>query len=563
MVERHASRRGFLKAAAGVTAGTMIGGRLSAAPADTRIDRQRDDHAGHRARMEHLQGRRRTHLRRRCGVEALHRLPARQAAGVRRRRPRPRRHSLRPLRRRRLAGPRRACAGTELGAEAGDRRHPRPGRRLLRHDLRVHAARGGHGADGLLRPRPAAAGGRHRGAGSWCSRRPPIRSRPTPAPSSTTSPSPITPGARPANGTRCSCRRPPASPVRTTRAGSGASSTSSPPSASRGRPQASSWSTTSRRVPPSGSPSAASTRRTARRGSGPATSTAPRSRSTASTAAKVLADARAGKTATLTLTARFQRDTGRAFVAYLPGRDYGTDKDEQVLLATHYRRDVAHRGEWRPRHARHHVVLQPHAARGAPAHARLLLRLPPLHAGRRAELAAIRLLHDASGEGSGRSWRRSAWSTWAGARPSRPVRAATTTCTRPRRPGMAGSSPACSTSYNNNIWLVEAIARAATDNGWPRVDVKTGFTEPGVNGGLQGLVKSPMNKGRAYRIPGVGLAGDWPGGWTQTFAQIDTEGRAARLRQGLFRPAGRRPLADRGRTDAGAARGDRPRLGRA
>jgi hypothetical protein len=32
-----------------------------------------------------------------------------------------------------------------------------------------------------------------------------------------------------------------------------------------------------------------------------------------------------------------------------------------------------------------------------------------------------------------------------------------------------------------------------------------------------------MNKGRHYRIPGIGLAGDWPGGWTQTYAQLDTE----------------------------------------
>ncbi|HEY7391265.1 MAG TPA: hypothetical protein VH640_22305, partial [Bryobacteraceae bacterium] len=77
--------------------------------------------------------------------------------------------------------------------------------------------------------------------------------------------------------------------------------------------------------------------------------------------------------------------------------------------------------------------------------------------------------------------------------------------------------------HNNNIWLVEAIARAATDNHWPRVDVKSGNTGLGVNGGFQGTVKSPMNKGRAYGIPGVGLAGDWPGGWTQTYAQVDTE----------------------------------------
>src|SRR5438128_6518190 len=77
--------------------------------------------------------------------------------------------------------------------------------------------------------------------------------------------------------------------------------------------------------------------------------------------------------------------------------------------------------------------------------------------------------------------------------------------------------------YNNNIWLVEAIARAATDNHWPRVAVKAGNVAPGINDGFQGTVKSPMNKGRAYGIPGIGLAGDWPGGWTQTYAQLDTE----------------------------------------
>jgi hypothetical protein len=49
----------------------------------------------------------------------------------------------------------------------------------------------------------------------------------------------------------------------------------------------------------------------------------------------VLVDAKAGKTATLTLSARFQRDVGKAIIAYLPGKNYGTPLDEQVLLATH------------------------------------------------------------------------------------------------------------------------------------------------------------------------------------------------------------------------------------
>jgi hypothetical protein len=88
--------------------------------------------------------------------------------------------------------------------------------------------------------------------------------------------------------------------------------------------------------------------------------------------------------------------------------------------------------------------------------------------------------------------------------------------------------------HNNNIWLVEAIARAATDNHWPRVDVKAGNLAPGVNGGFQGTVKSPMNKGRAYGIPGIGLAGDWPGGWTQTYAQVDTEAGAAGFDKDYF-----------------------------
>jgi hypothetical protein len=77
--------------------------------------------------------------------------------------------------------------------------------------------------------------------------------------------------------------------------------------------------------------------------------------------------------------------------------------------------------------------------------------------------------------------------------------------------------------HNNNIFLVEAIAKAATDNHWPRVDVKAGNVEPGINGGFQGSVKGFLNLGKARVIPGIGLAADWPGGWTQTYAQLDTE----------------------------------------
>ena len=87
----------------------------------------------------------------------------------------------------------------------------------------------------------------------------------------------------------------------------------------------------------------------------------------------------------------------------------------------------------------------------------------------------------------------------------------------------------------NNTWLVETIARAATDNHWPRVDVKAGNVAPGVNGGHQARVRSPMNKGRGYNLPGIGLAGDWPGGWTQTYAQMNTEAGPGGFDRDYFR----------------------------
>jgi len=48
---------------------------------------------------------------------------------------------------------------------------------------------------------------------------------------------------------------------------------------------------------------------------------------------------------------------------------------------------------------------------------------------------------------------------------------------------------------------------------------------PGANGGYMKSVNSPLNKGRSYKpnIPGIGLAGDWPGAWTQEYSQLSTE----------------------------------------
>jgi hypothetical protein len=238
--------------------------------------------------------------------------------------------------------------------------------------------------------------------------------------------------------------------------------------------------------------------------------------------AKVLADAKAGKTATLTLTARFARDTGKAMIAYLPGRNYGTAQDEQILLATHT--DAM-------------SLIEENGGLGMLGIMSYFNRLP-----RSARPRTIVFYFDCRHfmPGGEDSWPQFDYYT------IHPERLKSVVATlgmehmggrQTIETGPGGNHYAYSSEppehggvitslidvYNNNIWLVEAIARAATDNRWPRVDVKAGNVAPGANGGFQGKVKSPMNKGRFYHLPGIGLAGDWPGGWTQTYAQIDTE----------------------------------------
>jgi hypothetical protein len=238
--------------------------------------------------------------------------------------------------------------------------------------------------------------------------------------------------------------------------------------------------------------------------------------------AKVIADAKAGKTATLTLRARFQRDTGKAIIAYLPGKNYGTPSDERVLLATHT--DAMSLIEENgglgmlgimsyfnklPKRARDRTLVfyfdcrhfMPGAEASWPQ-----FDYYNIHPEKLKSIVATLGMEHMGG--------RQTIETGAGGN---------TYAYSTAKPEDGGVITSLIDVNNNNIWMVEMIARAAADNHWPRVDVKSGRGVPGVNGGFQGAVKSPMNKGRGYRIPGCGLAGDWPGGWTQTFAQVDTE----------------------------------------
>ena len=239
--------------------------------------------------------------------------------------------------------------------------------------------------------------------------------------------------------------------------------------------------------------------------------------------AKVLTDAKAGKTATLTLTARFQRDTAKSTVCYLPGKNYGTPQDEQVLLATHTDAMslIEENGAFAMLGIMSYFNRIPRAAR--PRTLAFYFDCRHFMPGGEAswghfdyyEMHPEKLKSMVATIGMEHMGGKQTIETGPGGN---------TYAYCGETPENGGVITSLIDVYNNNIWLVEAIARAATDNNWPRVDVKSGLnTGPGVNGGFQGSVKSPMNRGRDFKIPGIGLAGDWPGGWTQTYAQVDTE----------------------------------------
>jgi hypothetical protein len=240
--------------------------------------------------------------------------------------------------------------------------------------------------------------------------------------------------------------------------------------------------------------------------------------------AKVIADAQAGANATLTLKASFVPVQGHYVIGYLPGKDYGTPQDQQILLATHtdamslVEEDgsfgmlgILHYMSHIPRQQRPRTLVfwfdSRHFMPGAESawsqydyYLNNPDKLKPI-------VATMGMEHmgGKSTVESGPNGDDYVYST--------------------ARPEDGGVITSFIDVNNNNIWLVDTIAKATEDNGWPRVEASSGNVAPGANGGFQKQVLSPVNKGRSYTppIPGIGLAGDWPGAWTQEYSQLDTE----------------------------------------
>jgi len=240
--------------------------------------------------------------------------------------------------------------------------------------------------------------------------------------------------------------------------------------------------------------------------------------------AKVLTDAKAGKSATLTLNASFQNATSQYVIGWLPGKDYGTAQDQQILIASHtdamslVEEDgalgmlgIMHYMNHIPQSQRPKTLIfwfdtrhfMP-GAEGAWSQYDYYLENPQLLKPIQFTLAMEHM--------GGRS------TVEVGADGNDYVYA-------PGGPNSGALINSFIDVFNNNPWLVDTIKRSAEDNHWPRVAASDGGIAPGVNGGYQKSVNSPLNKGRSYtpNIPGIGLAGDWPGAWTQEYSQLNTE----------------------------------------
>ena len=246
--------------------------------------------------------------------------------------------------------------------------------------------------------------------------------------------------------------------------------------------------------------------------------------------AKVIADAQAGATATLTLTPSslgvngFVPVQGHYVIGYLPGKYYATPQDQQILLATHTDAMslVEEDGSFGMLGIMYYMSHIPQQQRPKT----LVFWFDSRHFMPGAESAwsqydyylnnPQKLQPIVATMGMEHMGGRSTIETGTGGDDY------VYSTASPKDGGVITSFIDVN---NNNLWFINTIAKAAQDNSWPRVEASSGTIAPGVSGGFQKQVLSPVNKGRSYnpQIPGIGLAGDWPGAWTQEYSQLTTE----------------------------------------
>jgi hypothetical protein len=258
--------------------------------------------------------------------------------------------------------------------------------------------------------------------------------------------------------------------------------------------------------------------------------------------AKVIADAQAGATATMWLLPQGVTDScsstaatangspscgfvpvqGKYFVAYIPGKYYGTPQDQYINIATHIDAQslVEEDGGFGLLTMMNYFNQIPQSQRpktlqfwfdgrhfmpGAEGQWSIYDYFN-LNPSKKTPVVAYMSLEHIGG----RATQETGTPDGLGADTYSYINAA---------PEDGGDIDSLITLSNNNLWLINAANQAAKDNNWVRMFAASGPVQPGMLGGYQKSVNSAELKGS----PGVGLAGDWPGNWTQSYSQLTTE----------------------------------------
>jgi hypothetical protein len=223
----------------------------------------------------------------------------------------------------------------------------------------------------------------------------------------------------------------------------------------------------------------------------------------------LIEDARAGRTATLTLRARVEPAETWQLIGYLPGRDYGTEADEKILMVSHTDGPA---------------VLQDNGALGILAVVDYFAKIPRRH---RPRTLMVYLDNRHYMPGMEAAFARR---DWLAQHPQ--ARASIVGLVAMEHLGQiefrevgevyepTGQVEPAFLWTRKDPWLIAAAIKAVQDNGWDRVIVQS-VERPGRQGGMQGVWYGMGRIALDLNVPAFATMGTQGAYWS-TAARIDT-----------------------------------------
>lgn len=230
------------------------------------------------------------------------------------------------------------------------------------------------------------------------------------------------------------------------------------------------------------------------------------------TSETLIADAKAGKTATMTLISEFFDCENQNFICFLPGADYGTDKDEYVSLNAHV--DAM-------------SLTQDNGSLGLLGVCRYFAALPQA-ARRKTLLFCIDTRHFIEGgDFSPENWPHDPYQVF----PELVPKVTATIGLEHMGEMEAREDYAHNTMVptglpeltfmrsDDNYFCARILIEAAVESGLERADIKID-SRPGLHGMFKGRVRAIMAMCHKLGVCEIGQAGNWPGAHTQTFSTL-------------------------------------------